>query len=101
MEGDTAVAIIVAVLSSSGIATIVTWLRDRRKLRSDAAASIVTAASGAVTTLERAIERLEKELSETRDELEESIRQNRRLMEEVTALRRDMEHQHKQDEGVS
>lgn len=91
MDAQTVTTILVAILSSSGIAAIVTWIRDRRKLKTDAAASIVTAASGAVTTLERAIERLESELAETRRELEQSIRQNRELMAEVAALRHELE----------
>lgn len=91
MNVETVTAVLIAILSSTGLATIFTWLRDRKKLKSDAAASIVTAASGAVTTLERAIERLENELAETRRELEQSIRQNKELMAEVAALRHELE----------
>ena len=80
MKADSAlVVVLVALLSSSLLATVITWIKDRHKTSADAELTSVTA-------LQTALRALHDELVDTRAEMDHLRHENKQLRRSIEEL---------------
>lgn len=90
---DIVLAVVVAIASSSAIAAIIGWVRERKidsaktiDISVGASAKAVQSLMGAVARLESEVNRLEADLNSTRAELREASLANEHLAKQIGLL---------------